>query len=233
MDTKHFSPEVAPIEELRDGKLNILFVGRPEKRKGLSHLLKAYKRVKEVVPETRLIIVGPGTREKYEGKVSKNGLKDVVFAGYTTYDELPRYYKTADIYCSPATGYESFGIVLLEGMALGKPVVASNIDGYASVLSDGVEGLLVPPKDEKSLAQALIKLLRDETLRQKMGANGLVKAKEYDWDNIVRRLLDYYSEVIKKSRNRETFSLRKMIIEDLGKLFSGKVRGHAKNKSIS
>ena len=157
----------------------------------------------------------------------------MVFAGYPSYDELPRYYKTADIYCSPATGYESFGIVLLEGMALGKPVVASNIAGYSSILNDGVEGLLVPPKDEESLAQALIRLLNDEELRKKMGANGLIKAKNFDWENIALKVLDYYNEVISKSRDRETFSLRKMIIEDIIKLFSGKLGRNAKNKSVS
>ncbi|MCK4721917.1 MAG: glycosyltransferase family 4 protein, partial [Dehalococcoidia bacterium] len=132
-----------------------------------------------------------------------------------------------------ATGWESFGIILLEAMAVGKPVVASNIDGYASILTHGAEGLLVPPKDEESLAQALISLLSDEALRQKMGARGILKAQEYDWKNVARRVLDYYHEVLKKSQHREPFSLRRMIIEDLGKLFSRKVRANAKTDPSS
>ncbi len=235
IDTRHFSPNVAPIEELCDGKLNILFVGRLEKRKGADYLLKAYEQVKRDIPNSRLIIVGPGTRlrGKYEKQVKKHSLKDVVFVGYTNYEELPRYYKTADVFCAPATGWESFGIVLLEAMAVGKPIVASNIDGYASILTHGAEGLLVPPKDEKSLAQALTSLLNDEELRQKMGAKGILKAKEFDWENVARRVEALYSKVLNESQKRGTFSLRRMIAEDLRKLFSKKVRANAKTDPSS
>ncbi|MDP2917405.1 MAG: glycosyltransferase family 4 protein, partial [Dehalococcoidia bacterium] len=139
IDVKHFSPDVPPIEEFCDGKLNILFVGRMEKRKGVRYLLQAYPQVKQKFPNSRLIIVGPGTRlrHKYEKYVGNNGLKDVVFTGLVSYKDLPRYYKCADVFCAPATGAESFGIILLEAMAVGKPVVATNIPGYASVVTDG------------------------------------------------------------------------------------------------
>jgi phosphatidylinositol alpha-mannosyltransferase len=198
VDLDHFSPDVAPIEEFDDDKLNILFVGRMEKRKGLNYLLDAFVRVKQEVPNSRLIAVGPGTRlrRKYEKKVAKSGLKDVVFVGFATYEDLPRYYKTADVFCAPATGSESFGIILLEAMAVGKPIVASNIEGYASVISDGVDGQLVPPKDSESLAQALVALLNDESLRQETGAKGRAKALNYGWDSIARTILDYYKRVL-------------------------------------
>jgi len=198
IDVEHFSPDVAPIEEFCDGKQNILFVGRLERRKGLNYLIKAYLQVKREIPNSRLIVVGPGRRprKKYEKWIMRNGLRDVVFVGYVPYAELPRYYKTADIFCSPATGRESFGIVLLEAMAIGKPVVASNIDGYASVITHGEEGLLVPPKDSRGLAQALISLMSDETLRQQMGARGRLTAKEYSWEQIARRVFDYYVRVL-------------------------------------
>ena len=207
IDLEHFSPDVSPIEEFCDGKLNLLFVGRLETRKGLNYLLKAYKRVKQEIPASRLIIVGPGTRlrRKYERQVRRDRLKDVTFVGYVPYEELPRYYKTADIYCSPATGQESFGIVLLEAMAVGKPVVASNIEGYASVVTDGVDGLLVPPKDDKALAQALISLMTDESLRQQMGARGRATALEYGWANIAQRVLSYYTRVLSEPPWRERY----------------------------
>jgi len=207
IDLEHFSPDVPPIDEFCDGKLNIVFVGRLEKRKGVNYLLKAYQRVKEEIPNSRLLIVGPGTRlrHKYEKLVRRNGLKDVVFTGHVSYDELPRYYKTADIFCAPATGRESFGIILLEAMAIGKPVVASNIDGYARLITHGVEGLLVPPKDEERLAQALISVMTDESLRQQMGAKGILKAKEYDWKHIAQRILDYYTSILNKPPLKEQF----------------------------
>ncbi len=207
VDSEHFSPSVWPIDEFADGKVNILFVGRMEKRKGLDYLLEAYKRVKQEIPNTRLIIVGPGIRlrHKYEKRVMQSDLKDVIFVGYADYHELPRYYKTADIVCSPATGRESFGIVLLEALAVGKPIVASNIEGYNNVVSHGAEGLLVPPKNVEELAQALISLATDEPLRQQMAARGKLKASEYDWKHIAQRLLDCYLSVLNEPPYKERF----------------------------
>jgi len=207
IDLEHFSPDVSPIEEFGDGKLNLLFVGRLESRKGLNYLLKAYKRVQQEISGSRLIIVGPGTRlrRRYEKQVRRDRLNDVTFVGYVPYEELPRYYKTADIFCSSATGRESFGIVLLEAMATGKPVVASNIEGYASVVTNGVDGLLVPPRDEKALAQALISLMTDQSLRQQMGARGRAKALEYSWEQIAQKVLSYYIRVLGKPPWRERY----------------------------
>jgi phosphatidylinositol alpha-mannosyltransferase len=205
IDLERFSPDVPPIDEFCDGKLNILFVGRLEKRKGLDYLLKAYKPVKQEIPNCRLIVVGPGTRlrRKYEKQVKHNRLTDVVFIGYVSYDDLPRYYKTADVFCTPATGWESFGIVLLEAMAVGKPIIASSVGGYARLITHGVEGLLVPPKDDKALASSLISLLKDEKLRLQMGAKGRLKAKEYAWEDIAQRVLDYYVSVLNESAKKE------------------------------
>ncbi|MFC1904064.1 glycosyltransferase family 4 protein [Chloroflexota bacterium] len=198
IDIEHFNPDVPPIEEFNDGKVNILFIGRLEKRKGVDYLLEAYRQIKPKYPESRLIIAGPGIRlrHKYEKRVKKNKLQDVVFVGYASYQDLPRYYKTADIVCCPAIGWESFGIVLVEAMAVGKPIVASNIPGYNSVVTDGVEGLLVPPKNAAKLAEALISLMTDEPLRQKMGARGRAKAVDYDWKHIAQRVMDCYLSVL-------------------------------------
>jgi phosphatidylinositol alpha-mannosyltransferase len=198
VDVGHFSPDVPPVEEFCDGKLNILFVSRLEKRKGLNYLLGAFNQVKREIPNSRLIIAGPGTRlrRKYEREVKRSGLKDVVFTGLVPYEELPRYYKTADIFCAPAIGRESFGIILLEALAVGKPVVASNIEGYASVLAHNVDGLLVPPGDKEMLARSLLSLLTDESLRREMGARGRVKALEYSWERVAQDVLNYYIRVL-------------------------------------
>ena len=201
VDTKHFNPDVAPIEKFCDGKKNILFVGRLEYRKGLNYLLKAYLQVKPQIPDSRLIVVGPGTRlrKRYEKWIQRNRLEDVIFVGYASEEDKPRYFKTADIYCAPSTGHESQGIVLLEGMAVGTPIVASNIEGYASVVTHGEEGLLVPPRNEGELARALISLLEDEPLRQEMGAKGRITAEDYSWESVAQRVVDFYTKVMSES----------------------------------
>jgi len=198
IDTEHFSPDVRPFEEYCDGKLNILFLGRLEHRKGLKYLLEAYRLVKREIPDSRLIVVGRGIRprKKHEKWIQQRELKDVTFVGYATEEDKPRYYKTADVFCAPNTGHESFGIVLIEAMAMGTPVVASNIEGYASVLTHGEEGLLVPPKDGIELAQALYSLLKDKSLRQQMGDKGKITAEQYSWEHIAQRVQDYYVKVM-------------------------------------
>lgn len=200
VDCQLFCPEVTPINEFDDDKLNILFVGRLEKRKGVDYLIEAFKQVKREIPKSRLIVVGPGTRlrHKYEKRIRKCELEGVFFAGYASLNDLPRYFKTADLVCCPATGRESFGIVLLEAMAVGKPIVATNIEGYASVVTDGAEGLLVPPRNPEKLARALINMLSDERMRREMGARGRQKAIQYDWAQISRTLIDFYLEVLGK-----------------------------------
>jgi len=88
-------------------------------------------------------------------------------------------------------------------MAVGKPIVATNIDGYASVVAHGEEGWLVPPKDSKELAQALISVLSDGKLRQQMGAKGRLKAEEYSWEHVAQRVFDYYVRVLSESPQKK------------------------------
>ncbi len=199
IDIQRFSPAKKPIDHLNDGRLNILFVGRMEKRKGLDYLLKAYSLLKIDYPDARLVVVGPGERllKKYKKIIQQNDIEDVVFAGNVPYDELPRYYCSCHVFCAPATGEESFGIVLLEAMACGKPVVATNIEGYAGLISNGKEGLLVRPKNERSLKDALCTFLADRSLMAITGERGRAKAEEYCWERVGGRILDYYEELLK------------------------------------
>lgn len=204
IDLEHFNPDLKPVEKFKDGKINILFVGRMERRKGLHYLLRAYAALKKEMPDIRLIVVGPGKvlRRSYEKYVSKHRIPDVEFEGKVSYEALPRYYKTADIYCSPATGQESFGIVLLEAMAAGTAVLASGIEGYRGVVTDGHDGLLVPPKNVKALKAALEKLARDENLRLELVRNGLETAERYDWKKVAVKVLDFYNRRIQCVRSR-------------------------------
>ena len=198
IELEHFAADVPPIEEFCDDKLNILFVSRLEKRKGLGYLLDAYEKIKDEFPNTRLIVVGSGNnrRQDYRKYAHEKNLKDVAFVGPVSYQGMPRYYRTADIFCAPATGNESFGIILLEAMAASKPIIASNIDGYSEVVSDGVDGLLVEPQDEDALAQALRKLLSDKSLREQLGAGGRAKVEDYSWERVSQRVMSFYEELV-------------------------------------
>lgn len=200
VDVEHFAREAERLPEFDDGKLSVLFVGRPEKRKGLKYLVRAFVGVQRELPNTRLIVVGAGKFERYEKAVRNAKLQNVRFRSYVPFDELPRYHHTADIFCAPNTGFESQGIVLLEAMAAGMPIVASNIEGFAGVLTHGVEGLLVRPEDPQALADALVSLLRDGDRRAAMAAAGRQTAQRYSWDRIGRQVISYYERLIYERR---------------------------------
>ncbi len=111
-----------PFEELRDGTFNILFVGRLEDRKGLTYLLRGYHRMRKRHVDARLIVVGEGPKlREYRRYVATRRIRDVEFVGHVPLEDKLRYFASADVFCAPSTGQESFGIVLLEAMAAGLP----------------------------------------------------------------------------------------------------------------
>jgi len=198
IDVARFSEPVPPLPELSDGKLNILFVGRLEKRKGLRYLLGAYSTLKWEFPDLRLVVVGPGTPDADSWRIiGERSIQDLVITGPVSNEDLSRYYQAADIFCSPATGRESFGIVLLEAMASSTPVVASDIGGYSSVVTHGKQGLLVEPQNEKALADALRTLIADASLRRRMALAGRESVEEYRWDRVAARVLEFYASAAK------------------------------------
>jgi phosphatidylinositol alpha-mannosyltransferase len=198
VSVEHFATPLPRISELDDGMFNILSVGRLEKRKGQRYLLRAFARVKALRPEARLVLVG-GYGERalraYERWVRDNGLRDVVFAGYVSDADLPRYHQTADVFCAPNTGNESQGIVLLEAMAAGCPVIASNIEGFAGVITHGVDGILVRPKDSDAIAEALFEAMDDRERLREIAAKGSERAQFFSWDRVAQRVLSYYERL--------------------------------------
>jgi phosphatidylinositol alpha-mannosyltransferase len=122
-------------------------------------------------------------------------VRDVEFVGFVPDALLPRYQHSAHIFCAPNTGNESQGIILLEAMAAGRPVVASNIDGFAGVITHGVEGLLVRPKDSDTLAEALLDLVEDPGLRRDLGTKASERAQHFSWDRVSQRVLSYYERL--------------------------------------
>ncbi len=199
IDLNFFRPNAARVPGLDDGRPRILFVGRFEPRKGLKHLLTAMPEIVKHVPNVELIVVGTGLLGySYKSYLSKEVQEHVRWAGLVQNEDRPRYYASCDVYCSPATGQESFGIVLLEAMATGKPVVASDIDGYRTVMTDNREGLLVPPCDPPALARAIVKILLDREAARRFGENGLKRAQEFSWPKLAERVETYYEEMARE-----------------------------------
>jgi phosphatidylinositol alpha-mannosyltransferase len=193
VDIETFRPGHTPIRHLRDDMINVIFVGRLEKRKGLRDLVLGFSQLQARVPKTRLIIVGDGPlRSQVEGLVAKHRISNVVLAGYVPRSVLPRYYATADIACFPATGGESFGVVLLEAMASGLPVIASEVPGYLTVVEPGRDSLTVRPRSPIELGATLTVLARDPDLRRRLAENALAKAKKYAWREIAARVIEVY-----------------------------------------
>ncbi len=204
IDLERFDTYTEPFVEYMDGKINILFVGRLERRKGFRYLLEAFRRAKQNNSNIRLIVVGPINKLRLHYKLLTKiyNLEDIIYVDYVSNEDLSRFYHTCDIFCAPATGKESFGIVLLEAMAAYKPVLATNIDGYASVLSQNVDGLMVPPKNITALAEALKVLINDKQLRQSLGKAGREKAERHNWDKVSAQVMDYYEQTIENSKYR-------------------------------
>jgi D-inositol-3-phosphate glycosyltransferase len=215
VDTSHFYP--IPADEARqyiglapDDRM-ILFVGRIEPLKGVATLIQAVaclalKNLKEPV---HLAVIGGDpeaiTDEMNEEMVRLQKLCDeltvgkmVVFLGKRGQDTLPYYYSAAEVVVMPSH-YESFGMVALEAMACGTPVIASQVGGLAFLVQDGVTGYTVPAEDHIALCEKLTALLGENSLRQRLGRNAAEYAHIYDWGKIARQIVEVYTELIRNS----------------------------------
>ena len=200
LDVDYFSAPVTRPSTLKEDAMNLVFVGRVnEPRKGLRYALGAYSLLKWQYPEMRLIVVGAGVpdRESYR-IIGERSLDDVVFVGPVSEEELPGYYQHADIFLAPNTGKESFGFIIVEAMSASTPIVASNISGFASVMTDGKEGLMFPPEDESAMAEAIKTLVENPALRVQLGVGGRATVNQYRWSHVADSVLNYYNEVQEK-----------------------------------
>lgn len=181
------------IRRFDDGKLNVLFVGRLEPRNGLDRLIAAFHRAWKQI-DARLIVMGDGPlMPRYRAMVPREMAGDVVFTGRVL-DERPDYYATADVYCAPAR-IASFGVTLLEAMAAGKPVLASDIEGFREVLHHGREGELLTPEDPAAWARALVRLGREPVRAAAYGERGRLTAQRYAWPTVAREILGLYRAI--------------------------------------
>lgn len=191
VDLERFSPNGPQIHWMREAdKPVVLFVGRLEKRKGLDIFLEAVKGL-----DVKPVVVGDGPM--------KSGLDgyQVTFVGEVSPEDLPLYYRSADIFVAPSIGGETFGIVLLEAMASGLPVIASNIEGYRNVITHGQNGLLFETGNPNSLRNQLIELLKRPSLKNILIHEGLKTAKKFDWNLISRKIEEIYKSFIKEGKD--------------------------------
>ena len=192
IDVCRFSRPAERPEPMPNGRRYVLTVGRLEPRKGLDRLLQAMAIVRQHTPCAQLVVVGEGPdRGAIESQARELGV-DVLFAGRVSDDELPGFYQAADVVCAPALGDESFGIVLLEAMAAGRPIVASNIAGYAELLGPARCARLADVDDPASLAREVCAVFDNPRLARTLGERGALAARQYDWGVVAKRLQEIY-----------------------------------------
>jgi phosphatidyl-myo-inositol alpha-mannosyltransferase len=186
------APPAWPKAEAKE--LRVLFVGRPEERKGLPILLSAFEALVEHVP-SRLTVVGATAAEVGAYVADPEAERRIEALGRVDGEELWRRLHEADVLCAPSLAGESFGMVLTEAFAAGTPVIASNIAGYSDVVTDGVDGVLVPPADAQRLAEELRRMYIEPSRRQAMGAEARRSAERYAWTHVAQEVESVYEDV--------------------------------------
>jgi glycosyltransferase involved in cell wall biosynthesis len=178
---------------------NVIFsVGMLDERKGIDILIRSILLVKTEIPDVLLFIAGQGDNEFYLKKLTKE-LKleeKVKFLGYISEKEKRLYFSFADIFVLPSR-HEPFGIVLLEAMSYGKPILASNVGGIPDIIKDGKNGLFFESTNFEDLAQKIIMLFTDDKLKDKLSTNGKSMIKIFAWENVATKTFDIYEEIKK------------------------------------
>lgn len=205
IDSDGFNPKGPLIEQFVNDRKKILYMNRLEPKKGLPHLIRALYHIKKEIPNVLLIVAGSGPFGKYyRDMVDETIMDNVTFVGKIPGRPVSlraSYYRTCDVFCAPSIGHESFGIVLLEAMACKKPVVASHIDGFIHVLEHDKEGLFFQSKNDKALAAAIIRILKNPDLAARMGNEGRKKALAYSWRKIAVEVEHLYEKFIASKGN--------------------------------
>ena len=195
VDTEWFHPRPVRLAHLDDGRPNILYIGRFDPRNGFSTMIKAFAIVKKTITDARLVVIGYGPLQRYYlSKIPRELEKDIVFVGKTDL-ERPQYYASADVICVPARK-AACSVAILEALASKTPIVASGIDGFKWIIQHEKDALLVPDLEPASYAEAIIRILRDQELRDRIAANGFEKAKTMDWKVITEDVLSMYYDLL-------------------------------------
>ena len=203
IDIDHF--ERAGPADLPPGR-KLLFVGRLERRKGLPVALRAFADLATKLPDLTMLVIGEGPDREAVDELPDDLRGRVSMLGYLHGEALPTYHAAADVFIASATGQESFGIVLIEAMAAGLPVVASDIPGYREVVRAGVEGLLVPPGDPGALSESLLTILQNPALAMRFASAGRKRARVFSWESVIGKLEAAYDEALRTPRFRRSIA---------------------------
>ena len=192
INLSRFQQPAARPPDMPQGHPHVLYVGRLEPRKGVDRLIRAMAIVRKHLPATRLVIVGDGPDRMSLEVAARQADVAAHFVGRVPEAALPGYYQAADLVCSPALGDESFGIVLVEAMAAGRPIVATRIAGYEELVADAGCAKLVAADSPEELAREIAQLIGDPREARALGARGASFAGRYDWPAIASRLVAIY-----------------------------------------
>jgi phosphatidylinositol alpha-mannosyltransferase len=179
---------------LPDGR-RIAWTHRLDPQKGFGVALPAFAALLEDVPDAHLVVGGDGADRRLVGELGADVRARVTMLGSVPHERVAGVLRACEVAIAPATGQESFGIALVEAMAAGVPVVASDIPGYREVVRDRREGFLVPPGDAVALAAAIRSVLRDPALASRLAEGGRARAEAFAWPSVVDRLETVYREV--------------------------------------
>lgn len=166
----------------------VVFVNRLDPRKGFAVMIEAFAVAAAQMPALRMVVAGDGPESRAVQQLAPDVRARVELLGSVAHADVPGVLARGDIFVAPALGSESFGMVLLEAMAAGKPIVASRIDGYTDVARDGVEVSLVEPGDAVALGRRIVQVLQDAPLRERLVAAGTVRVQEFAWSTVGARL---------------------------------------------
>lgn len=183
----------------RSGR-RVLWVNRLDPQKGFGVALEAFARLARELPGLTFVVVGEGRDRRLVETLPADLRARVELRGAVPHEDLPRHYAGASVFVAPALGQESFGMVLVEAMAAGVPVVASDIPGYREVVRDGVDGLLVPPGDPGALAAAVRRVLEEPGLAERLRAAGRARAEGFRWEAVVEQVEAAYREALEAAR---------------------------------
>jgi glycosyltransferase involved in cell wall biosynthesis len=186
---------------VKEGERLITAVGRLTSQKGFDDLIKAYPMVRRAIPSSRLLIVGDGyMRGELESLAEQENVRgSVTFAGFVSESDLVGALRASDAVVVPSR-FEPFGIIALEAMAAGVPIVVSRVGGLAEIVEDRVDGMEVEPNNPPSIAEAITEVLSDGMLASRLARRGKEKAKAYSWNNAAMKTLQIYQEAAAESR---------------------------------